>query len=95
MIATHTPVNKLILWVHVKSRLFRVQFYLVGRPYLLYSLLLFADGIRKMRNLLLFHDILVCAKQKLSRNHVKLEYKWYLPLAELQFHPYFGAESKG
>jgi len=56
---------------------------------------LVADGIRKMRNLLLFHDILVCAKQKLSRNHVKLEYKWYLPLAELQFHPYVGAESKG
>ena len=53
------------------------------------------DGIRKMRNLLLFHDILVCAKQKLSRNHVKLEYKWYLPLAQLQFHPFSVTESKG
>ena len=53
------------------------------------------DGIRKMRNLLLFHDILVCAKQKLSRNHVKLEYKWYLPLAQLQFHPYSGSEGEG
>jgi len=57
--------------------------------------ILFADGIRKMRNLLLFHDILVCAKQKLSRNHVKLEYKWYLPLAELQFHPYTGSGESG
>ena len=54
----------------------------------------YTDGIRKMRNLLLFHDILVCAKQKLSRNHVKLEYKWYLPLAQLQFHPYIVTESK-
>ena len=53
------------------------------------------DGIRKMRTLLLFHDILVCAKQKLSRNHVKLEYKWYLPLAQLQFHPFTGSEGKG
>ena len=52
------------------------------------------DGIRKMRTLLLFHDILVCAKQKLSRNHVKLEYKWYLPLAQLQFHPFTGSEGK-
>ena len=52
------------------------------------------DGIRKMRNLLLFHDIVVCAKQKLSRNHVKLEYKWYLPLAQMQFHPYTVTESK-
>jgi len=25
---------------------------------------------------------------------VKLEYKWYLPLAELQFHPYSGSEGK-
>ena len=53
------------------------------------------DGIRKMRSLLLFHDIVVCAKQKLSRNHVKLEYKWYLPLAQLQFHPYSSSEGKG
>jgi breakpoint cluster region protein len=45
------------------------------------------DGIRKVRSLLLFQDVLVCAKQKRSRDSIKLELKWYLPLSDLMFTP--------
>lgn len=46
-----------------------------------------SDGIRKIRRLFLFHDVLVCSKQKPSRGGVKFEAKWYLPLNEISFKP--------
>jgi len=46
-----------------------------------------SEGIRKVRRLFLFHDVLVSAKQKPIRGGMKFEPKWYLPLNELSFHP--------
>jgi hypothetical protein len=46
-----------------------------------------SEGIRKVRRVFLFHDVIVSSKQKPTRAGVKFEPKWYLPLAELSFHP--------
>ena len=46
-----------------------------------------SEGIRKVRRVFLFHDVVVSSKQKPTRAGVKFEPKWYLPLAELSFHP--------
>ncbi|XP_013406427.1 active breakpoint cluster region-related protein isoform X2 [Lingula anatina] len=40
---------------------------------------------RKMRHLMLFNDVLVCAKQKLgARSRYHFEPKWFIPLSELK-----------
>ena len=46
-----------------------------------------SEGIRKVRRIFLFHDVIVSSKQKPTRAGMKFEPKWYLPLSELSFHP--------
>ena len=46
-----------------------------------------SEGIRKVRRVFLFHDVVVSSKQKPTRAGVKFEPKWFLPLSELSFHP--------
>ena len=46
-----------------------------------------SEGIRKVRRVFLFHDVIVSSKQKPTRAGMKFEPKWFLPLAELLFHP--------
>ena len=45
-----------------------------------------SEGIRKVRRVFLFHDVIVSSKQKPTRAGMKFEPKWYLPLSELSFH---------
>ena len=46
-----------------------------------------SEGIRKVRRVFLFHDVIVSSKQKPTRTGMKFEPKWFLPLSELVFHP--------
>ena len=46
-----------------------------------------SEGIRKVRRLFLFHDIIVSSKQKPTRTGIKFELKWFLPLSNLTYHP--------
>ena len=45
-----------------------------------------SEGIRKVRRVFLFHDVIVSSKQKPTRAGMKFEPKWFLPLSELTFH---------
>ena len=46
-----------------------------------------SEGIRKVRRVFLFHDVIISSKQKPTRTGMKFELKWFLPLSILSFHP--------
>ena len=46
-----------------------------------------SEGIRKVRRVFLFHDVIVSSKQKPTQAGMKFEPKWFLSLSELSFHP--------
>nr|CAB3219663.1 active breakpoint cluster region-related protein [Phallusia mammillata] len=50
-----------------------------------------SDGSRKLRHCFLYNDLLLCTKQKSTagvfHNKDSYECKWYIPLADLSFHP--------
>ena len=49
-----------------------------------------SEGVRKLRHLFLFNDVLVCAKYKATSRGERFTFmlKWYIPLSEVRFNRY-------